>query len=77
MVSSPITANIMHPLILSYQGMQYLMGVKNMDIVRDTRVYKKFFNGKLLIVRVKQIVVKDKRGFTKIEDETEETVYGG
>lgn len=67
----------MHPLILSYQGMQYLMGDKNMDIVRDTRVYKKFFNGKLLIVRVKQIVVKDKRGFTKIEDETEEMVYGG
>jgi len=49
----------------------------SMELRNDTKVYKKFFNGKLLIVKVKQVVVKDKRGFTRIEDEVEELVCGG
>ena len=48
----------------------------SMEIVGNPQIYKKFYNGKLQLIKVKQIVVKDKRGFTKIENEEVEFIYG-
>lgn len=48
----------------------------SMEIRKNPQIYKKFFNGKLYLRIVKQIVVRDERGFTKIEDEVEEFIYG-
>ncbi len=48
----------------------------NDRLVRETKVYRKYFHGKIHLLKVKKVLI-ERNGIYRIEDEIDEFIVGG